>query len=96
LSVLAKDVDGFVRKLSAETTNSDGSVELEFPDTHLSVFKAFSYAELSQLRSHRDVCVSLLKFLNREYAFKLLTIDKAEVQNFWHSVLHDAKPLDDA
>lgn len=88
LSVLARDIDGFVSKMAA--TDEHGAPA--YPATHLAAYKAFTYAELSQLKAHRQVCVRIFRVINPEYRFKLLTVDKPEVQNFWHGVLADALP----
>ena len=88
LTALAKDIDRFEDRMT-ETDEHGSPVH---PGDHLAAYKAFSYAELSQLESHRDVCVRLLRVIEGEYRFKLLTVDVPATQHFWHEALAEAFP----
>ena len=80
LGAMAKDLDSYVTKLSEKT--DDGA--MAHPGAHLQAYKAFTYAELSQLEKHEDVAVALIGIIAEEYRLRLVMNPDGPVQKFWH------------
>ena len=90
LGVISRDIEKYEARL-AEVSEHGSAIH---PMDHLSVYKAFSYPTVKELREREDTCVRLFPLLEDEYRYRLITMDVPEVQNFWHAVL--AKVVPDA